>query len=110
MQVLNDKIEGLHFTYANVCNPIHLNSFGRNKFIFLFIDDFIRKTWVYFLKKKSEVFSAFKKFKALVEKESNHNIKALRSNKRSEFTSKEFEKYCENHGIHLYSPQKKSYS
>jgi hypothetical protein len=32
-----------------------------------FIDDFSRKIWIYFLKKKSEVFDSFKEFKSLVE-------------------------------------------
>ena len=32
-----------------------------------FIDDLSRKTWIYFLKTKGEVFARFKEFKALVE-------------------------------------------
>jgi hypothetical protein len=32
-----------------------------------FIDDSSRKTWIYFMKTKDEVFSKFTKFKALVE-------------------------------------------
>jgi hypothetical protein len=32
-----------------------------------FIDEFSRKNWIYFLKKKSKVFDMFKEFKALVE-------------------------------------------
>ena len=37
-------------------------------YFLLFIDDYSRKTWVYFLKEKSNVFSYSKKFKALDEK------------------------------------------
>jgi len=32
-----------------------------------FIDDHSRKTWIYFLKTKDEVFGRFKEFKALLE-------------------------------------------
>ena len=32
-----------------------------------FIDDYSRKTWIYFLKKKDEVFKRFKEFKAILE-------------------------------------------
>ena len=32
-----------------------------------FIDDYSRKNWIYFLKKKNKVFERFKEFKALVE-------------------------------------------
>ncbi|KAJ4724624.1 Retrovirus-related Pol polyprotein from transposon TNT 1-94 [Melia azedarach] len=65
----------------------------------LFIDDFSRKTWIYLLKQKSEVFGAFKKFKAAVEKESGHQIKAMRTDREGEFTSKEFQEFCEANGI-----------
>jgi transposase InsO family protein len=37
-------------------------------YFLFFIDDYSRKTWVYFLKEKSNVFSYSKKFKALDEK------------------------------------------
>ncbi|KAA0026211.1 reverse transcriptase [Cucumis melo var. makuwa] len=40
-----------------------------------------RKTWVYFVKEKLEVFDMFKRFKALVEKESGYYFKALRSDR-----------------------------
>ena len=32
-----------------------------------YIDDYSRKTWIYFSKKKDEVFERFKEFKALIE-------------------------------------------
>ena len=76
----------------------------------MFVNDFSRKTWVYFLKEKSEVFKTFKKFKALVEKESGFEIVAIRSNRGGEFTSNEFEEFCEQNGIRhsltaSYTPQ-----
>ena len=45
------------------------------------------------------MFENFKKFKALVEKESGLMIKAMRSDHGGEFTSNRFKKYCEDHGI-----------
>ncbi|KAH9650285.1 hypothetical protein KPL70_026315 [Citrus sinensis] len=48
---------------------------------------------------KSEVFETFKKFKAAVEKESGYQIKAMRSYRGGEFTSKEFLEFCEANGI-----------
>jgi len=48
--------------------------------IFLtFIDDFSRKTWIYLLKRKDEIFHCFKKFKAFVERQSSRLIKMVRS-------------------------------
>ena len=65
----------------------------------LFIDDFSRKTWVYFVKEKSEVFGVFKRFKAFVERESDYYPKALRSDRGGEFTSKEFRDFCNDNRI-----------
>ncbi|KAJ3685006.1 hypothetical protein LUZ61_014170 [Rhynchospora tenuis] len=68
------------------------------------------RTWVYFLNEKSEAFAIFKKFKVLVEKLNGNYIKALRSDRGGEYISKEFEYFCEEHGIRRfltapYSPQ-----
>jgi hypothetical protein len=49
-----------------------------------FIDDYSRKTWVYFLKSKDEVFNKFKGFKALTENLSERKIKILRSDNGGE--------------------------
>jgi transposase InsO family protein len=69
-----------------------------------FIDDYSRKTWVYFLKSKDEVFNKFKEFKALIENLSKRNIKILRSNNGGEYTSKEFVNLCKDVGIKRSSP------
>ena len=45
------------------------------RYLITFIDDYTRKTWVYFLQEKSEAFSAFKSFKARVENEAERVIK-----------------------------------
>lgn len=79
--------------------PIKPSSLGKSNYFLLFIDYFSRKTWVYFLKHKSKVFENFKKFKALVEKESDIKIKVIRFDRGVEFTSNEFQKYCEDHEI-----------
>jgi hypothetical protein len=89
----------LELIHTDVCGPIKPRSLGKSNYFLLFIDDFSRKTWVYFFKEKSEVFEKFKKFKAHVEKESGLVIKAIRSDRGGEFTSNEFLKYCEDNGI-----------
>ena len=48
-----------------------------------FIDDLSRNTCMYFLKKKTGVFSKFKEFKALVEIQIGKRIKSLSSSSRS---------------------------
>jgi hypothetical protein len=45
-----------------------------SSYFLLFIDDYSRKIWIYFLKNKNEAFEIFKKFMSLVEieMESSH--------------------------------------
>jgi hypothetical protein len=60
--------ELLQLVHVDVCGPIKPSSFGKNRYFLLFIDDFSRKTWIYFLKEKSQAFKVYKKFKVFVEK------------------------------------------
>ncbi|KAK2976718.1 hypothetical protein RJ640_013974 [Escallonia rubra] len=85
-------------------------SLGKNIYFLLFIDDYSRKKWVYFLKQNSEVFSTFKRFKALMDKHNGYQIRAMRSDRGREFISKEFKLFCEENDIRRpltipYSPQ-----
>jgi hypothetical protein len=50
-----------------VFGPVPVPSLGKSVYYVSFIDDFSRNTWIYFLRKKYEVFDKFKEFKALVE-------------------------------------------
>jgi hypothetical protein len=67
--------------HVDVCGLIKPCLFGKHLYFVLFIDDYSRKTWVYFLKEKSNVFSCFKKFKTLIEKKSSYSIKLFRMDK-----------------------------
>ena len=75
-----------------------------------FIDDYTRKTWVYFLKYKSEVFEKCFHFKALIENQCGQHIKALRTDRGGEYMSKLCMHFCRENGIHKkftarYTPQ-----
>jgi len=74
-------------------------SMGGARYFLTFIDDFSRKVWAYMLKAKSECFEKFKEFKALVERQSEHNIKVLRSDNGGEYMSKQFGDFLKEHGI-----------
>ena len=52
-----------------------------------------RKVWVYFLKNKSNVFETFKKWKAMVEIETNLKVKCLRSDNGGEYIDGGFSEY-----------------
>lgn len=74
-----------------------------------FIDDYSRKTWIYFLKTKDEVFNRLREFEALVENVTGKKIKVLRSDNGGEYIDKDFTDFCANEGIRrewttLYNP------
>ena len=56
-----------------------------NKYFLLFVDDFSRKMWVYFLKQKLNAFPIFQQFKDLVEKEFGFPIHTLRTDNGGNF-------------------------
>lgn len=56
----------------------------------LFVHDFSEV-----LKHKSEAFEMFNKFKVFVKNQSGLKIKALRTDRGGEFTSNEFDEFCQ---------------
>lgn len=102
--------EPLQLVHADICGPMRTLLMGTSKYFLLFIDDYSRKSWVYFLKYKSEAFSKFLIFKAYVEKQSGYNIKTLRIDRGGEFLSNKFTSFCQANGVHRelissYAPQ-----
>ncbi|KAK2421428.1 E3 ubiquitin-protein ligase SPL2 [Trifolium repens] len=89
----------LEMVLSDVCGPFEVKSIGGNNYFLTFIDDYTRHVWLYLIEKKSEVFIKFKKFKALVEKQSDCSVKKLRTDGGGEYTSLEFAKFCEEEGI-----------
>jgi hypothetical protein len=53
----------------------------------------LRNTWIYFLRKKSEVFDKFKEFKDLLENQIKKIIKVMRIDNGREFCGNEFENF-----------------
>jgi transposase InsO family protein len=65
----------------------------------IFIDDYSRKCWIYFLKDKSDTFDKFKEYKAFIEKKTGKHIRTLRIENGGEFESLQFEDFCKSTGI-----------
>jgi len=83
----------LQLVHTDVCGPMHNESLNGSKYFLLFVDDYSRFCWVYFLKSKADVFAEFVRFKTTVELETGNKLKMLRSDNRGEFTSQKFEGY-----------------
>ncbi|GJZ39769.1 zinc finger, CCHC-type containing protein [Tanacetum coccineum] len=100
----------LELLHADLCGPITPQSTGGNRYFLLIVDDWCRYMWVYFLKSKDEALAKFKIFKAQVEMETEHKVKALRTDRGGEFNSHAFVKFCQKEGIQRqttapYTPQ-----
>jgi len=102
--------QNLQLVHAGICGPITPISNSKKRYLITFIDDYSRKTWVYFLAEKSDAFDTFRTFKSHVEKETGTFIKCLRTDRGGEFTSQEFTDFCKENGIRrqlttVYTPQ-----
>lgn len=65
----------------------------------LLVDDLTQYMWFVLIKSKDEALSGFKKIKVAAVMEADLKMKALRTDCGSEFTSKEFAKFCEDLGV-----------
>jgi hypothetical protein len=100
----------LQLVHNDLCGPLSSPSFSGCKYFLNFIDDFSRRTWVYLLKLKRKVFDKFLAYKALVEKQSGHQIQTLRIDNGDKYVNNNFTSYCTTHGIQIqhivpYTPQ-----
>lgn len=100
----------LELIHSDVCGPMENVSLGGSRYFVSFIDDFSRYTHVYFIDKKSDVFSVFKDFEASASNQTGQSIATIRTDGGGEYVSTEFEQYLKSQGIHheltvRYSPQ-----
>ena len=66
-----DQLEIVH---SDICGSMQTTSIGGNTYFLTFNEDFSRKTWIYFLKHKSDTLGSFQQFKSLVEKHSGYDV------------------------------------
>ncbi|WVZ00646.1 hypothetical protein V8G54_026715 [Vigna mungo] len=86
------KKESLELVHSDVWGPTTVSSIGGKRYFVTFIDDHSRK---------SEVFEAFKIWKAMIENETGLKIKKLRSDNGGEYEDTRFKKFCYEHGIRM---------
>lgn len=91
-----DVLELLHM---DICGPMDVQSIGGSSYFMTIIDDFSRFTFVFCLKKKSEAFEVFERFAATVEKQTDRQIKVVRSDNGKEFINIKFQNFFARKGI-----------
>ncbi|KAH9659867.1 hypothetical protein KPL70_024018 [Citrus sinensis] len=89
----------LDYAHTDLWGPAQVPSLSGGRYFMSLIDDYSRKVWIYILKTKDQALEKFKVWKSLVENQSGFKLKCLRTDNGLEFCSKEFEEYCQKHGI-----------
>jgi len=83
----------------DVCGSMLENSLSGHQYYVTFIDYYSKKTWIYILKFKDEVFEKFQDFKAEVENMMEKKVKTRRLDNGGEYTSKELVAFYKEAGI-----------
>jgi len=86
----------LELVHNDVCGPMKTTSRGGARYFVTFIDDFSRKTHIYLLGTKGEVFDKFKEYKALVENQTGMKIKLFNRTMEQNLCPKSLITFCMN--------------
>jgi transposase InsO family protein len=89
----------LDLLHIDLCGPVTPATIAGNQYLFVLVDDYSRKTWVYLITHKDDAVLRFQEFVVMVERESGRKVKAVRSDNGTEFKGGKFGQYCTNLGI-----------
>ncbi|GJY35427.1 retrovirus-related pol polyprotein from transposon TNT 1-94 [Tanacetum coccineum] len=92
----HSKLELLHM---DLCSPMRVDSINGKKYILVFVDDYSRFTWVYFLHSKDETPEIIKKFIAQVQLNYDAKIHKIRTDNGTEFKNATLKAHYEKLGI-----------
>lgn len=89
----------LELVHSDVCRPFKVPSTGGARYFVTFVDDYSRKTWIYFISQKSQVLEKFRQFVNTVTISTGQPIITLRTDNGGEYISKAFQEFCISKGI-----------
>ncbi|KRX74502.1 Retrovirus-related Pol polyprotein from transposon TNT 1-94 [Trichinella sp. T6] len=89
----------LELVHSGICGPMQVVSVGGTRYFLSFIDDFSRKSFVYFLKHKNEALPKFKDFIAMVERQTSKKVKCLRTDNGRKYMNSMFAEFLARKGI-----------
>ncbi|GBM78883.1 Retrovirus-related Pol polyprotein from transposon TNT 1-94 [Araneus ventricosus] len=96
--------------FMDTWGPIKVTGRNGARYYLSIIDDFSKKTSVYPLREKSEVFRVFKNHVSRAERFIGRKVKCIRTDNGSEFTNDNFKTFCADNGIkheftNIYTPE-----
>ena len=89
----------LELVHSSVCRLMTSISIGGVRYFLTFIDNFLCKICMYVLKTKNEVLTRFRKWRTLLERQSEHVMMVLRMDNSGKYMSKTFDDFLSKHGI-----------
>jgi transposase InsO family protein len=85
--------------HINTVGPSWVRSMGGKWYILVIVDDYSHYSWVFFLKSKDEVFEHFRNLALRLNNDHPTCLKAIHSDKGTEFRNASFDEFCLEHGI-----------
>jgi len=98
----------LEIIHTDICGPFDVNSFNKERYFIIFIDDFSRYGYVYLLPEKYQKVNALEVYVNEVERQLDRKVKIVRSDRGGEYYGKydesgqhpgPFVKFLEKRGI-----------
>ena len=89
----------LELLHIDLFGPINTTSLYGSKYGLVIVDDYIRWTWVKFLRSKDNAYDVLNNFCTQIKSEKEMKVLKVRSDHDGEFENKPFETFCEKHGI-----------
>eukprot|EP00833_Pecoramyces_ruminatium_P018465 jgi/Orpsp1_1/1192497/evm.model.d7180000093790.1 len=99
----------LEIIHSDIVGPLEI-PFTNKKYFITFIDEYLKRSWIYFLKDKSEAIQIIIDFFNFINNYFNEKIKFFKSDNAKEYKNKKIKKYCKKYGIYKsfstpYNPQ-----
>ncbi|GKE69436.1 retrovirus-related pol polyprotein from transposon TNT 1-94 [Tanacetum coccineum] len=89
----------LHLLHMDLFGPVTPRFINHEKYTLVIVDEYSRYTWVYFLKKKSQVPETIMSFIKRVKNHNDIKVKQLRTDNGTEFRNNILVNFCDEKGI-----------
>ncbi|GJT66786.1 putative ribonuclease H-like domain-containing protein [Tanacetum coccineum] len=89
----------LQLMHMDLFGPTSVRILNHKTYCLVITDDFIRFSWVFFLKTKDETSGIFKDFITQIKNQLNQKVKSIRCDNGKEFKNRDFIKFCGSKGI-----------
>ncbi|GKE54507.1 retrovirus-related pol polyprotein from transposon TNT 1-94 [Tanacetum coccineum] len=89
----------LQILHMDLCGPMRVESFNGKKYVLVIVDDYSRYTWTHFLRSKDETPEVLIDFLKLVQRGLHAQVRTIRTDKGTKFSSKTLHAYFAQEGI-----------